>query len=241
MPTVPYTLEQAELDIAELRGDVDGLNEVHTVADGALTPNTPAAGEFALYSTSGLPSYVNDSGLQMGVAGAQTAFFPLNTVTSASLANVASGTYTGGDASVGSIYELEVWGNGQQGSPAETLEVACVFGGTTLTNLLFGTTAIASTPAGVVFRFRFVVRVVCITTGVSGTWQSFVRANLTNASGAAISAGNSNMAEAVACEAATTTVVDTTVNEALACKAAWGNATTGCTLTSRVAFFKRVC
>ena len=58
MPDAPYTLEQAEEDIADLRGQVDQLDEVHTQADGGLVPNTPAAG-IVTFSGSSQQKYVS--------------------------------------------------------------------------------------------------------------------------------------------------------------------------------------
>jgi hypothetical protein len=239
MATEDYTLDDAQADIADLRAQVTLLEEAHQQIDpGGDVPNTPANANSShvLYSASGTPAWVSSSGLQMGMQGAQRAFFPLNTVTSATLSNLASGTYQGLDAAVGSVYEVEAWGNGQQGSTAQTLEFAVVWGGTTMTNATMGTTAM---PANQTFRWWAKARVICHTTGASATWSSFVEAiyNGTNN----VSPGNNNMGCASSCENNTTTTLDSTVNQSLSLRAAWGATTGAPTLTSQVAFFRRVC
>lgn len=52
-----YTLEQAEEDIATLRGLVDTMNEAHTILDGGVIPNiTPSSG-VTLFSNGGQLEY----------------------------------------------------------------------------------------------------------------------------------------------------------------------------------------
>lgn len=52
-----YTLEQAEEDIATLRGLVDTMNEAHSILDGGVVPNiTPSSG-VTLFSQSGQLEY----------------------------------------------------------------------------------------------------------------------------------------------------------------------------------------
>jgi len=57
--TVPYTLEQARIDVATLRGQVDLLSEILTQSDGAITPNTPAAAAFSMYALAGFPQFLS--------------------------------------------------------------------------------------------------------------------------------------------------------------------------------------
>jgi hypothetical protein len=240
MATEDYTLDDAQADIADLRAQVTLLEEAHQQIDsGGNTPNTPANANAShvLYSASGTPAWVSSSGLQMGMQGAQATFFPLNTVTSVTptLGNLASGTYQGNDASVGSVYEVEAWGNGTWANPVTTLEFAVVWAGFTMTNTTFGTTAM---PAGQTFRWWARARVICHTTGGSGTWSSFVLA-IINSTGN-VSPGNADMGCATSCENNTTQTIDSTVNESLSLRATWGAANGG-TLTSQVAFFRRVC
>jgi hypothetical protein len=230
-----YTTEELADEIAELRGQVDKLTEILSLQDGPL-PNTPSSSGTELYSSSGNLAVVNSSGLQLNIPGAQTAFFPGNTVTAASLTNLASGTYLGNDADAGAIYEVEAWGNGTQGSTAQTLEFGVAWGGTAMTNTTFGTTAM---PINQTFRWWARARVICHTTGASATWSSFVVAIINGTNN--VSPGNANMGCATSSENNTTATKDSTVNQSLSLQAAWGSTTGAPTLTSQVAFFKRVC
>lgn len=73
MATVPYTLEQARIDVAALRGQVDLLSEALTQNDGAITPNTPAATAYTTYATSGYNKYVSGNDASPYATGVQTA------------------------------------------------------------------------------------------------------------------------------------------------------------------------
>jgi hypothetical protein len=233
-----YTIQQAEEDIATLRGQIEVLNEVHTLGSAAAgpVPNAVADAVQVYTSTSQVPSWVGPTGLSMGMMGAQPVFFPGNTVTQATLHNLASGTYIGGDATAGSMYEMEAWGTGQQGSSTQTLEFAVVWAGTTMTNTTFGTTAM---PANQTFRWWARARAICHTAGSSGTWSSFVLAIINGTNN--VSPGNGNMGCASSCENATTSTVNDTVNQTLSLQAAWGATTGAPTLTSQVAYFRRLC
>jgi hypothetical protein len=239
MPLAPYTLEQAEEDIAELRGQMDALLESHTISDGP-TPNAPSSSGVTVWSSTGNLAIMNVSGMQGNVACAQTAFTPSNTVTAASLTNLAGGTYKGTDADVGAIYETQVWGNGQGASIGnrQTLQFATILGGTTMANFTFGTTALPDTSA--IFRFLAIARVICLTTGPTGTWQSsiFVQLNQFNAN---LAVGNQNTLTGFSCESTTTTVKDTTADMNVGVSCAWGATTGAPTITSQVAYFGRVC
>jgi hypothetical protein len=62
MPAVePYSLEQVELDLAALRGNVDRLSEVLTKLDSTDAPNIPAAG-IIHYSMAGQHKYASSDG-----------------------------------------------------------------------------------------------------------------------------------------------------------------------------------
>ena len=241
MAADPYTLEQAEEDISTLNGQVSLLEEQHTVTDGGVVPNTPAAGAFALYSSGGQPNWVDPAGQLFGVPGAQNAFYPGHTVTAASLNNLAAYTIPAGAATANAVYEVEVWGNGTWGSTGQTLQLAVLLGGNTMSSVTLGTQFMATSAA---FRFRVAVRAVCQTTGAGGTWSSMISgevsvfgANLLAAGGASANASNGFCS----CESTGTTTVDTTVNEDLGLSAAWGSTTGSPTLTSRVAIAKRIC
>ena len=61
MATDAYRLEDVELDVATLRGQVDRLSEVLTKLDSTDPPNTPAAGVIH-YSTGGQHKYASSDG-----------------------------------------------------------------------------------------------------------------------------------------------------------------------------------
>ncbi len=233
----PYTLQQAEEDIATLRGQVDLLTEILAQSDSGTQPNTPSAG-YLLYNAGGVPSYVNAAGLQMGLQGAQLATFPNTVVTAASLTNIASATYPAGDAEVGSIYDLEVWGNGSQGSTNQTLEFSVALGGAAMQNFTIGAGMFGTT--GLAFRWHMTARVICVTTGASGTWKSLIFGELSG-TGNLIPSNSSNPTGAfIQCEQTSTTTKDTTVNQTLSLQCAWGATTGGPSITSRISMFKRI-
>src|SRR5215472_15116452 len=116
------------------------------------------------------------SGLNLGLNGLG-ATFPGLTVTAASLSNLATATVPGGDPKTGAVYELEAWGSGTQGSTLQTLEFSASLGGTAMLNVTMGTTnwdAISKA-----FTWRVTARVICLTTGATGTWQNYISVNLT--------------------------------------------------------------
>jgi hypothetical protein len=233
-----YTLEEAADHIAGVRGQVDQLNEVHPL--NSTTPPQAVAGSAQLYASNGQPSWVGPSGLQMGVVGAQQAFTPSNTVTAASLTNLAQGTIPAGDAEANAVYEMEVWGNGTQGTVGnrQTLQFAAVLGGTTMSSVTFGTIALPDTQA--IFRWRAVGRFICLAPGAGATWQSFILVTLSQFN-VNYSQGNQSENQAFSCESTGTTVKDSTIGNNAGVYAAWGGASSGCTITSQVAIFKRIC
>ena len=240
MPQVPYTLEQAEDDISDLRGQVDKLNEILTLLNTGPTPNV-ISGTVELFNNSGQLNTINGVGQQWEVPGAALATFPGTAVTAASLTTISSATVLASDPDVGAIYELETWGNGVQGSTKQQLEFAVNYGGTTMADVVFGTTAFEA--VSVIFRWRAVVRVICHTTGTSGTWTSYVLATISDFDGGgnlSPADTNSNFGTGIDCETTGTTAVSTTASKTLALQAGWASTTGGPSLTSRVAVFKRI-
>lgn len=59
MVTVPYTTEQARIDVATLRGQIDLINEALTQADGGVVPNQPASGLMTQYVAAGHKKYIS--------------------------------------------------------------------------------------------------------------------------------------------------------------------------------------
>lgn len=223
---------------------MDRLGEVHALdGSGGIVPNAQPA-QVQMYASGGQPNFVNPSGLNMNVPGIQQAFTPSNTVTAASLTNLAQGTIPAADAETDSVYELEVWGNGQQGTIGnrQTLQLAVVLGGSTMASITFGSVALPDTAAA--FRFRAVGRVICLVPGAAATWQSSILAtvsqfsvNLTENA----AAGSNNTITGFSCESTGTTVKDSTASNNMGVSAAWGATTGAPTLTSQVALFKRHC
>jgi hypothetical protein len=240
MVQAPYTLEQAELDIGDLRGGLDRLGEILSLLDGPI-PNNPPSSGCQIFSANGQPNFLNFSSLQMSLQGAQPAIFPGTTVTAASLTDIAAFTIPAGDADVGAVYEVDVWGNGIQGTLGnrQTLQCGAAIGGTALQSVTFGTTAFENV-GNQAFRFRIQARMICVTTGSLGTWTSYVKATVSDF-GSNIAPGNNDFAEGFACESTGTTTKDTTVAQTASAQIAWGATTGAPSLTSRVAVFKRIC
>ena len=242
MATIPplsttYTLEEAEQDIADLRGQVDAMDEVLQLFDGPV-PNTPATSGCVLFSANGQPNFINVTGLQMSLQGAQPAFYPNTTVTaSGSITSVASFTIPAGDADANAIYELEVWGNGTQASSRQSLTFTVTLGGTSMSAVDFGTGSFGSA-GSIPFRWHAVARVICLTTGASATWTSFIDV-VTSYFATPISPGNGNQSTGTSSESSSTTTADSTVSEALGLSVTWGGS--GCSVTSQTAVAKRIC
>lgn len=59
MPVAPYTLEQAEADIAALRGQVTNLGEAHSQTDGAVVPNAPDSLSHIGFGSAGHQKYIS--------------------------------------------------------------------------------------------------------------------------------------------------------------------------------------
>jgi len=239
VPTAPYTLEQAEEDIADLRGQLDGVLEAHVLQSVNTTPNADPAG-VVLHASGGQPNFINPAGLTMGVVGAQNAFFANNTVTSVALNNLAQGTIPANDAEIGAVYEVDAWGNGTWGATAQVLTLAVFLGGTQMATVQIGATFMN---VSLIFRWRAVVRTICVTTGVTGTWQSLIFGNISLFSGTLLASGSSSNNPTnsfVSCESTATTTKDTTAQNSIGLSAGW-NATTGApTITCQVAMFKRL-
>jgi hypothetical protein len=173
------------------------------------------------------------------VPGVQPAFFPNSTVATSFLSSLAVANIPAGDPDINSVYEIETWGNGVQGSTAQTLEFSVSAGGTAMTNITFGTQAFGTTPANAIFRFLVIGRVIFQAIGTSGVMTSYLKANVT-VFGATITPNTNNFAEGFSCESITTYTINTLVNNNYSVSAAWGSTTGGPTLTSQVAIPKRI-
>lgn len=158
------------------------------------------------------------------------------TVTSSSIATIASMTVAANDPTAGSIYELEVNGNGSWASTGVTLEFIVTYGGNQMTNLTLGANFF---PGNQNFRWKMRTRVYCQTTGVSGTWVSELD-GVASVFGTNILTNNQANASTgfVSCESSGSTTVDTTTSQTLALQVNWGGS--GASITSQVIIPKRL-
>ncbi len=221
--TTPYTLEQAAADIADLRSQVTLLGEVHTVTDGGVVVNTPAANSFALYSAVGSPQYVSDSTLQMALSGGQLATVAPVTVTAAALTNIAAGpVIPANDAVVGAVYKLTAFGHGTwSSSTGISLNINTTLGGVTAGGPSIGTVFFNTSQA---FRFHAQVHAVCLTTGAGGTW--FVGGLMAFGPITAAAVVQGQVYAGVPTSTSTSITVDTTAQQTLRLQLGW-SATTG--------------
>ena len=234
-----YTLELAEEHIANANGNIDKLNEVHVFNQTDVTPNA-VTGQVQVYadSASGLAAVVSPAGASGQMPWTSQATQPGTVVTQASLTNLATATVTANDPVVGATYELQVWGSGTQASGArQTLQFGAAHGGVAGTNFTLGTTNWSAVSVG--FRWWAIARIICITTGAGGTWQTFVFAATAEATGN-LAAGNNNVGLGFQSDAGATISVDTTANKTFALQAAWGSTTGSPTMTNRQQIFRRV-
>lgn len=174
----------------------------------------------------------------MNIPGALLATFPGIVANTTTLKDVATYTIPANEAKVGSVWELEVWGEGSQGSTHQQLIMQVAIGGTPTSGGLvtFGTTAFT----GGAFRWRAAVRAICrATPGTGAKWTSYINA-ITTDSGSAVSPGNGNEATGFSCEGGSTPGFDSTIPQVLSLQCAWGGTTSGPSVTSRVALPKRL-
>lgn len=92
VPTVPtgYTLEEAEADIAELRGQLEILQEAHSQGDSTGQPNTPAAGVTG-FSSAGHHKYVSTDTNSYNTGTLRLSILAALTISSTSPVTVAGG------------------------------------------------------------------------------------------------------------------------------------------------------
>lgn len=184
--------------------------------------------------------YFNGPMGQQRMPSTAPATFPGNTVTQAALTTLASATYPANDATVGAVYELEVNGNGVWGSTQQSLQLAVVFAGNTMSTITLGANYMA---AGLNFRWKARCRIICTNTGAGGTWKSEIEGHCSVTGTSLLTSGassNNPTNSFFSCESSGSTAVDTTANQTLALQAAWNSTTGAPTLTSRVAMFKRI-
>lgn len=237
MPLAPYTLEQAESDIADLRALVDRMGEVHSVADGGMVPNTPDAANYSMFSAAGQPSYINPAGLTMELSGGELATVAPVVVTQATTQNIATLFIPGGDCVAGSVYKLTTFGFGTTGSTGASNVLT--------TNLTHGGVGGGSQSAGSslfgvsqAFRFYIEASLVCVTPGVGGTFWSYASWTLAQFGGNILPTGV--QAVGIAIGTATTFTVDSSVGETFRIATNWAATTGGPTLTAVASYGEKI-
>lgn len=167
-----YTLDQVELDLATLRGQVDLLSERLTLNGYAGPPNTPAGGAVLWADALGnverlLPSghtaQLTDGQADVTVRGP---FSSNNDVT-------ISWAIPAGDWQVTTAWRLTAWGIGTQAGTPTTLLFAADLGGSA-SYAQAGPSGTGFAAGGAAFKWRAEVIVQCVTTGVSGTANASV-------------------------------------------------------------------
>lgn len=164
------------------------------------------------------------------------------TVTAAVMTDL-TGTFTipANDAVVGNMYEIEAWGNGSQGSTQQRLLWQVVLGGVAMTSPSIGSTYMAASQN---FRWKAQARVICLSTGSTGTWQSSLELFLSVFGGDWSSGpGGSSTSETsagISCESSGTTTLDTTVAQGLKIQCSWAATTGAPTITKRIAFQRKL-
>jgi hypothetical protein len=228
MALAPYTLEQAEQDIADIRGGQDGQEESQTFLDGGTAPNTPDPNGVTLFSAAGSLSYINDNGLTMEVSGGQLATIAPVTVTSAGATTVASLVVPPGDCIPGSTYKLTCFGFGTTGSTGASNVCTCSLshGGVGGGNAAAGSSLFGISQA---FRFWVDAYLVCVTNGVGGTFFSYASWTMTQFGSNILP--TSVQAVAIAIGTSSAFVVDSTVQETFRIGFNWAATTGSPTLT----------
>lgn len=224
-----YTLEQAELDIAQLRGQMGVLSEILALSSGPV-PNAPGSGSWSLYADSnGDPAAIFGSGLA-GNLGVSVTDKTNRTVTQAATTQLgAQFTIPANDAKVNTVYEYDAWGFGTWGSTAQELFFDPTFAGSNL-----GSQGLASSTFAVstAFNWRFNLRLIVTATGTSGNFDM-----------AAIYPVGANVASSqagyVSVRTPTVNAFNTTVSNTLQLNAHWNSATGAPTLTCIGSIFTR--
>jgi hypothetical protein len=126
----PYTLEQAEEDIAALTGQVTTLDEAHTQYDGGVVPNTPSPSGYTSFSASGHEKYQSADGNAYNTGTLRLAIIGSQTVTSTSPVIVGSNGGVSLSTPVAAAhyhFRFHVWfiGNGTGTGGTSDFRVAC--------------------------------------------------------------------------------------------------------------------
>ena len=231
----PYAIEDAEADIAALRGQADRLSEILALSDSTDAPGTPASGYY-LFSLSGRPNIVRASGGQDILSGSSSVAVSSVTVAGA-VGSIASVTVAAAEMIAGSAYELTAFGNGTFGNPAGFMTWIPSLNGTGI--------GVANGPAAAAFavgqalRWTATARFTVRTAGAGGTLVAALDGVVTQAVNNITPGTAANNSVPFACGPSATTAVNTTVSNTLDMRADTSNGTGG-TLTAIGAYLKRV-
>lgn len=144
-----YTLEQAEQEIATLRGQVDKLTEVLTFGDMTSPgPNNPAAGSI-LYSLGGQAKYASSDGNDYNTGRALLYVTTAQALTSTSMVDIASLTFTPGLATYG--FKIRLIYQNTAGTTALRLGLA----GPAASSLKWGVIPMVGNISGVVWESTY--------------------------------------------------------------------------------------
>lgn len=142
------------------------------------------------------------------------------------------------DAQAGTAYRLTVFGNGTWGSTQQALTLTCELAGTAI-----GTApAIASTAlsASAAFDFEVQVKLICVSTGSSGTWIASITGNVNETANALLPGTAADNTISFSGCTHTAVTQDTTVANNFSVQAKWASTTGSPTLTCRGTLFEKV-
>lgn len=167
---------------------------------------------------------------------ADTTSHTVNNTTYANLSTAYS--IPAGDALVGTAYRLTTFGNGTWGSTQQALTVSATLAGTNI-----GTApAIASTAfsASAVFDFEFSIKIVCVSTGTTGTWIASITGGANETTNPVLpGTAADNTATLFGCTHSAVTQ-NTTIANSWAIQAKWASATGSPTLACLATIFEKV-
>lgn len=206
---------------------VDGSIEsgAEIILDGINLPVGGRTGQGVISASLAGRLVVNaPSTLQQNLSSSDMAIVQAGSSGSTSFTTLASDVILANDAIPGAVYEFVVFGYGTQGSTVQSPQFAALFNAlSTGTGITFPTSFAAASAA---LPWKAVITLICVTTGVAGTWLMDLEISILQS-------------HAVAHDT-TTVVADTTVNQAIAIQGRWNATAGGPILTSRRSYLKRV-
>ncbi|SRR6266487_455401 len=234
-----FTLEQAETEIAAIRGDHDILGEAHTFTDATDVPVTPAGGS-VLYSQNGNAQAINDAGWAGSLPVIATDISS-TTVTAATSSNLSAVfNIPANDANVGTCYRITCGGNGTQAS-GTTRDLTFGFyvaGSPVGANVKIAGASAATWGVSETFRWAVTAEITAVTLGVTGTLFGSMLGALSNTTAASVGAAGATLGFADANANAFTW--DTTGGRSFAIKCNWGSTTGAPTITCTHTIFERL-